>query len=196
MNFLSPIKLSENITFTPGLSDFPAFKISGEPHLYFPSSQFFPEDEISSNFSLLVTVRPSSDDGGVLLAIMDPTQTQLTFGLELGPTSDSGKANISIYFSQRLPVPPDTPVPDASFEVPGFRNKWQRFSLALGGNKLELYLECIPHGEAVIAEEHFGNGLPLSVPNSSSLAIFHGGKNFGRPYLVRTNPLYVPYPCA
>ena len=85
------------ISYASGIDGYPAFLIKNMADIRTPSSTFFKKNKLFRDFSMLVTVKPELEEGGILFAVVNPEQTLISFGLELGQT-DAGKVNLTLYY--------------------------------------------------------------------------------------------------
>ena len=118
---------TETIRFTTGFDNFPAFLFIPETDIRNPARNVLPG--IYTEFSILVTTKPTNEDGGFLFSILTPDDTIIQLGLS-ALYSSPGKTNITLYLTDHLRS--DTSVPIATFEVKSFTNEWTRFSLKVG----------------------------------------------------------------
>ena len=176
-NLLQMIELpgSKHVDFTLGLDGLPAYKINASTDLRSPSVEFFPNNELYQNFSIIFTVRPDTDQNGMLFSIMNPEQTIVSFGVGVSRVQPTGSVNISLYYVDYNHVTEMThTTPAASFSVPAFTGQWQKFTLRLEGDQLELFFGCAPDGRKM-SSTFSRDEQPLPIANGSTLFLGQAG---------------------
>ena len=123
---LTPLE-SETIKFTTGFDGFPAFLFVSETDIRSPARNILPG--IYADFSILVTTKPTNDNGGFLFSILTPDDTIIQLGLSVLYSAPE-RTNITLYLTDHLRS--DTSIPIATFDVKSFTNEWTRFSLKVG----------------------------------------------------------------
>ncbi|XP_044735698.1 collagen alpha-1(XV) chain-like [Chrysoperla carnea] len=123
--------------FENGLDGFPAFGLRPGSDIKSPYRLFIPE-KLYPEFSIVVTVRSLSREGGFLFAVVNPLDTIVQLGVQLSPVG-FGSTNISLYYTDPSYF---TSQAIASFVVPVFHKKWTRFSLRVTNDDVTLFFNC------------------------------------------------------
>jgi len=127
--------------FDMGDDGFPAVGLRPGSDVKKPARMHLP-DKLSAEFSLLATIRPMTDAGGFLFAVVNPLETVVQLGLEIaaaGPDAP-GHTNISLLYTDVNSYAATQCV--AAFVVPSFTGKWARIALAVKAEEVELYFNC------------------------------------------------------
>ncbi|CAL8276832.1 unnamed protein product [Lota lota] len=161
------VPLPPGVSFTRGFDSLPAFSFSPDANIGRLARTFLP-GPFYPDFTIIATVRPSSPRGGVLFAITDGRQQVVELGLVLSP-AQQGLQSILLYYS-----PPQRYAHSykaASFTVPEMTDQWSRFTVAVEGDEVRLYMDC---GEAELTVFQRG-GAPLSFSHDSGVFVGNAG---------------------
>ncbi len=169
-----PVK--NGIRFTSGFDGFPAFQLTEQTDIRSPARNVLPG--IYKDFAVMVTTKPTNQDGGFLFAIMTPDDTVIQLGLS-ALMSSRDRTNITLYLSDYLKS--DTSIPIARFDVPSFTNQWTRYALKVQDDFVTLFLDCMEYGKVEFERTHFGT---LPFDPQSTIYVGQGGDIMGRKYLV------------
>lgn len=97
-------------------------------------------DPFFRDFAIIVTIKPSSKQGGVLFAITDAQQKVVQLGLALTAVEDETQ-RIQLYYTEGGEESSRSQQV-ASFKLPDMRNKWTRFTLSVQDQEVRLYMDC------------------------------------------------------
>ncbi|KAF4096145.1 hypothetical protein G5714_023748 [Onychostoma macrolepis] len=134
------VPLPPSVSFITGFEGFPAYSFGPEANVGRLTRSFIP-DPFFRDFSIVVTARPSSRSGGVLFAITDALQRTVQLGVALAPVED-GSQSVVLYYTE--PGAASTQEA-ASFKMGDLTGRWARFTLAVQGEEVRLYMDCEEH---------------------------------------------------
>ncbi|XP_051894342.1 collagen alpha-1(XVIII) chain-like [Pristis pectinata] len=102
-----------------------------------PVQTFFPE-QFYQDFSILATLKQNDERGGVIFAVVDPTEKVICLGVKLSPMKD-GIQIIELYYT-----PPHFKVSKqaAFFVVSARMKRWTRLGISVEGNMVTLHQKC------------------------------------------------------
>ncbi|ELK34192.1 Collagen alpha-1(XV) chain [Myotis davidii] len=137
------LPLSPSVSFVPGYGGFPAYSFGPGANVGRPASVLIPPT-FFRDFAISVIVKPSSDRGGMLFAIMDTDQTVIHLGLQLSAVED-GHQRVILYYTE-----PGSAVSReaAAFSVPVMTHRWNRFAVLVEGEEVILLVDCEEHSHA------------------------------------------------
>ena len=164
------------IKYIIGYDSFPAFQLGELADIRKPSSYYI--QRLQANFAILVTMKPSSQKGGLLFAIVNPLDTIIQLGVEVSDAGESQSLITLFHTDHRIS---NTTVTIASFSVPALANEWSRFALKVQGNTVTLHLNC----EEYERVQFVRSAQELEFIPGSTLYIGQGGEAFAKKYLVR-----------
>ncbi|XP_016107033.1 collagen alpha-1(XV) chain-like [Sinocyclocheilus grahami] len=131
------VPLPPSVSFVTGLEGFPAYRFGPDANVGRLTRSFIP-DPFYHDFSIVVTARPSSRHGGVLFAVTDALQKIIHLGVSLAPVED-GSQRVVMYYTE--PGAAHTQEA-ASFKMGDLTGRWARFTLAVQGEEVKLYMDC------------------------------------------------------
>lgn len=131
------VPLPPSVSFITGYGGFPAYSFGPEANVGRLTRTLIPQP-FYSDFAVTVTVKPNSDNGGVLFAITDAFQKTIYLGIRLSPVDDSTQRIIMYYTEPGAPISREA----ASFKVPVMTNKWNRFTMTVQENDIVLFMDC------------------------------------------------------
>ncbi|XP_062922988.1 collagen alpha-1(XV) chain-like isoform X2 [Mobula hypostoma] len=160
------VPLPPSVAFVTGYDGFPAYMFGSEANIGRLTKTMIPQ-YFHRDFSILVTIKPASDDGGVLFAITNSFQNIIYLGVRLTAVLDSSQ-QIVLYYTESGS---QTSQEVASFQVSSMTDKWARFALSIEGDLVTLYLDCDEH-----EQHHFVRSpQPLHFESSSGIFIGNAG---------------------
>ncbi|XP_055512960.1 uncharacterized protein LOC129710187 [Leucoraja erinacea] len=115
------------IAFEPGFTPTPVL-----------ATTLFPEP-FYRDFSIVATLQQNDRRGGVVFAVVDPTETVIHLGLKLS-AAENGQQFVVLYYT-----PPGSGLSNkaASFRVSAPRTKrWSRLGISVDGNTVTLHQQC------------------------------------------------------
>jgi len=182
VDFLQAIStpVHESVTFVKGFDGYPAFEFGKNANERKLSHRYI--NKIDEEFSILVTTRPNTKEGGYLFAIVDPLETVVQLGVRLAKADGDGETNIILYVTDHRTQ--SNSVVIAKFTVPSFVRKWTRFSLQVRRNIVVLFLDCQEYDSTMYKRS------PGEIPieQSSTLFVGQGGDVIGDKYEVSRSP--------
>lgn len=98
---------------------------------HFPSSFY-------RNFALIFSVKPTSDNGGVLFSITDSSQEIMHVGVRLSAVQED-KQEVVFYYTE---TDSEQSKEAARFHVPTMTETWNRFAISVRDDMVTLYLNC------------------------------------------------------
>ncbi|KAJ7313706.1 hypothetical protein JRQ81_005333, partial [Phrynocephalus forsythii] len=131
------VPLPPFVSFITGYGGFPAYSFGPDANIGRLTRTLIPQP-FYRDFAITITVKPSSDNGGVLFAITDAFQKIIYLGVRLSPVDDSTQRIIMYYTEPASQISREA----ASFKVPVMTNKWNRFTLAVQGSEIILFMDC------------------------------------------------------
>lgn len=134
------VPLPSSVSFVTGYGGFPAYSFGPGANVGRPARTLIPPT-FFRDFAISVTVKPSSDRGGVLFAITDAFQKVIYLGLRLSGVED-GHQRVILYYTE-----PGSHVSHeaAAFLVPVMTHRWNRFSVIIQGEEVTLLVDCEEH---------------------------------------------------
>lgn len=87
-------------------------------------------------------MKPSTQDGGFLFAIVNPSHEIIQLGLRLSPSPDEADKTIITFYFNDYRQPQFIPHSLARFAVDEFTKEWTRFAVKVKGDDVTLYLNC------------------------------------------------------
>ena len=182
VDFLQAIStpVHESVTFVKGFDGYPAFEFGKNANERKLSRIYI--SKIDEEFSILVTTRPNTKEGGFLFAIVDPLETVVQLGVRLAKADGDGETNIMLYVTDHRTS--STSVVIAKFTVPSFVKKWTRFSLQVRQAVVTLYLDCQEY-DSVMYKRSPGE---IPIEQSSTLFVGQGGDVIGDKFEVSRSP--------
>ncbi|XP_013412500.2 collagen alpha-1(XXII) chain-like, partial [Lingula anatina] len=162
--------LTPHVTFISGFDGYPAFQIKHNADIQKPVLSYLPK-VLFAEFSILVTVKQFSAEGGFLFAVVNPMSNVLQFGLNITEVVDGHQNIVLIYteLEKHKELEP-TATAIATFKVPQFVKQWSRFAILVYQESITLYLDCEEY-ETVTFEDR----KPLMLIPGSTLYIGQGG---------------------
>ncbi|XP_041924225.1 collagen alpha-1(XVIII) chain isoform X1 [Alosa sapidissima] len=131
------VPLPPAVAFITGFEGFPAYSFSPGANVGRLARSFIP-DPFFSDFAIIVTAKPTTRKGGVLFAVTDAMQKVVHLGVELAPVED-GTQRVVLYYTE----PGATATQEAaSFKMGELTGRWARFTLAVQGHEVRLYMDC------------------------------------------------------
>lgn len=134
------VPLPPSVSFITGFEGFPAYSFGPDANVGRLTRSFLP-DPFYHDFAIIVTAKPTTHNGGVLFAITDALQKTVHLGVALAPVED-GSQHVVLYYTE-----PGTARTQeaASFKMGDLTGRWARFTLAVQGNEVKLYMDCEEH---------------------------------------------------
>ena len=178
IDFLQAISIPthESVTFVKGFDGYPAFEFGKKANERKLSRLYL--NKIDEEFSILVTTRPNTKEGGFLFAIVDPLETVVQLGVRLSKADGDGETNIMLYVTDHRTSSSSTVI--AKFTVPSFVQKWTRFALQVRQAVVTLFLDCQEY-DSVMYKRVKGE---IPIEQSSTLFVGQGGDVIGNKYEV------------
>lgn len=187
---------------------FPAFGLRSGSDIKRPYRLFLPE-RLPQQFSILVSVQPTSQRGGYLFAVVNPLETVVQLGVKLSPTEFG--TNVSLVYTDPLSFPSQVsgllvflaPFIEwneafyckinllecshvyflqtiASFEVGKLTKKWTRFAFEVNTENVTFYFNCKEYSRQAVIR----NPMILEFDSASTLYIGQAGPLLEEPYEV------------
>ena len=177
-----PIPLLDNtILYSTGADGYPAFSISLNASINKSVSTFV--TRVTADFAVVATIRPETDVGGFLFAVVDPSSTIIEFGLKVSAaigdeaTAATNVSQIFLYYTDRRD---EASQPIAQFLVPQLTHIWTKFGLKVKGDAVTLYLNCDVHSSVKTG----GERAELTFEEGSMLYFAQAGPKFGGKFEV------------
>lgn len=155
------------MSFITGYEGFPAYNFGPEANVGRLTQIFVPEP-FFRDFAMIVTLRASGSQGGVLFAITDASQKIVHLGLALTPVEDKTQ-RILMYYTE--PGAAETQQV-ASFKVPDMTQQWNRFTLTVEQEEVRLYMDCEEFQSAPLKRSQN----PLSFEPGSGIFVANAGR--------------------
>lgn len=134
------VPLPPSVFFITGFEGFPAYSFGPDANVGRLTRSFIP-DPFFRDFSIIVTAKPTTRRGGVLFAITDALQKIVHLGVALAPVEDRSQ-RVVLYYTE----PGATRTREAaSFKMGDLTGRWARFTLAVQGNEVKLFMDCEEH---------------------------------------------------
>lgn len=134
------VPLPPSVSFITGFEGFPAYSFGQDANVGRLTRSFIP-DPFFRDFAIIVTAKPTTRRGGVLFGITDALQKIVHLGVALAPVED-GSQHVVLYYTE--PGEAHTEVA-ASFKMGDLTGRWARFTLAVQGEEVKLYMDCEEH---------------------------------------------------
>lgn len=169
--------LPPGVTIIPGPygnGGIPAFKL--EPFANVGRfAQYFFARTIKPSFSLVTTIRPTSQRGGYIFSIMKfPRHSQLVLGLKI--SSDSIKTFITLEYLDETNA-----FHVFRFTVPQLTGTWRRVGVAMSPRSVTLYVDCKKMGTKVLNKD----ALDIKMPPACGMYVGRAGWRIGeKPFMV------------
>ncbi|XP_050311873.1 collagen alpha-1(XVIII) chain isoform X3 [Anthonomus grandis grandis] len=148
---------------------FPAFGFRSGADVKVALKQILPHS-IDEEFSILVSAKPVTKNGGFIFAIVNAMETVVQLGIkimpETGPTT-----TIALYHTDSATEVTSRIV--ANFTVPKFSNKWTKFALRISNDDVTLFFNCSK--TATVDSVRF----PVTFDSASTLYLAQAGPRIG-----------------
>lgn len=134
------VPLPPSVSYITGYEGFrPAYNFGPGANIGRLTKTFMP-DPFFRDFAIIVTIRPSSNQGGVLFAITDAQQKVVQLGLALTAVEDETQ-RIQLYYTEGGQGSSHSQQV-VSFKVPDMTKKWTIFTLSVQDQEVCLYMDC------------------------------------------------------
>ena len=165
--------LPDGVSFTEGLHDKPAYHLDSETNIGHLAFIIFPPDfsESFSDFTILVTLKPESDNVGPLLVVTESQQITIILGLNISQEG-TDRHRITLYMRDLSDMTANHEA--ASFVVPSLTNRWSQFSLSVIEDMATLFFNCSTYTSQSLRRPP---GWKLTIPHGA--AVFVGSQGFG-----------------
>ncbi|XP_014827489.1 PREDICTED: collagen alpha-1(XVIII) chain-like isoform X3 [Poecilia mexicana] len=120
------------------------------------------------NFALIFSLKPTSDDGGIVFSITDSSQQVMHLGVKLSAVQGS-EQNVILFYSE---AGTRQSKEAARFRVPSMTNAWNRFAVAVKDDKAMLYLNCDVEPQVMRMERSAGE---LELESGSGVFVGQAG---------------------
>lgn len=160
------VPLPPSVSFITGFEGFPAYSFGPDANVGRLTRSFIP-DPFYRDFGIVVTAKPGTRRGGVLFAITDALQKIVHLGVALAPVED-GSQRVVLYYTE--PGAARTQEA-ASFKMGDLTGRWARFTLAVQGEEVRLYMDCEEHHRVAFSRSPDG----LTFQPSSGIFIGNAG---------------------
>ncbi|XP_078254467.1 collagen alpha-1(XV) chain-like isoform X3 [Rhinoraja longicauda] len=131
------VPLPPSVAFITGFEGFPAYSFGPDANIGRLTKTMIPQS-FYRDFAILVTIKPASDDGGVLFAITNSYQNIIYLGVKLTAVLNGNQQIVLFYTESGSQTTQEV----ASFKVESMTSKWTRFSLSIQGDLVTLYVDC------------------------------------------------------
>ncbi|XP_046704430.1 collagen alpha-1(XV) chain isoform X3 [Silurus meridionalis] len=160
------VPLPPSVSFITGFEGFPAYSFGPDANVGRLTRSFIP-DPFFHDFAIIVTAKPTTRHGGVLFAITDALQKIVHLGVALAPVED-GSQRVVLYYTE-----PGTARTQeaASFKMGDLTGHWARFTLAVQGDEVKLYMDCEEHHRVAFHRSQKG----LTFEPSSGIFVGNAG---------------------
>lgn len=160
------VPLPPSVSFVTGFEGFPAYSFGPDANVGRLTRSFIP-DPFFHDFAIIVTAKPTTRRGGVLFAITDALQKIVHLGVALAPVED-GSQRVVLYYTE----PGEAHTEEAaSFKMGDLTGRWARFTLAVQGEEVKLYMDCEEHHRVAFRRSQDG----LTFQPSSGIFIGNAG---------------------
>ena len=159
-----------------GFDGYPAFEFTKDANERKLSRLYL--NKINEEFSILVTTKPNTKEGGYLFAIVDPLETVVQLGVRLARADNDEETNILLYVTDHRTSTDSVVI--AKFKVPSFTKKWTRFALQVRRSVVTLFVDCQEY-DSMMYERAAGE---IPIEQSSTLFVGQGGDVIGDRYEV------------
>ncbi|XP_067888322.1 collagen alpha-1(XV) chain-like isoform X2 [Heterodontus francisci] len=143
------VPLPPSVAFITGYEGFPAYSFGPGANIGRLTKTMIPQS-FYRNFAILVTIKPASDDGGVLFAITNSYQNIIHLGVKLTEVWNNNQRIVLFYTESGSQTSHEV----ASFEVPPMTNKWTRFALSIEDEVVTLYFDCDEYQQSHFTRSH------------------------------------------
>uniref|UniRef100_A0A8C4X555 Thrombospondin-like N-terminal domain-containing protein n=1 Tax=Erpetoichthys calabaricus TaxID=27687 RepID=A0A8C4X555_ERPCA len=168
------VPLPPSVSFITGYEGFPAYSFGQDANIGRLTKTFIPQP-FYRDFAVIVTIKPTTNRGGVLFAITDAFQKIIYLGIELTPVEDDTQRIIMYYTESSTSKSQQV----ASFKVQEMTNKWNRFTLAVQDNKITLFMDCEEYHRILFER----TSQQLQFESSSGIFVGNAGGT-GRPKFI------------
>lgn len=163
------VPLPPSVSYITGYEGFrPAYNFGPGANIGRLTKTFMP-DPFFRDFAIIVTIRPSSNQGGVLFAITDAQQKVVQLGLALTAVEDETQ-RIQLYYTEGGQGSSHSQQV-VSFKVPDMTKKWTIFTLSVQDQEVCLYMDC----DDFQAETFHRSSRQLSFEPSSGIFVGNAG---------------------
>ncbi|XP_072886104.1 collagen alpha-1(XV) chain-like isoform X2 [Hemitrygon akajei] len=160
------VPLPPSVAFVTGYDGFPAYIFGSGANIGRLTKTMIPQN-FYRDFAILVTIRPATDDGGVLFAITNSYQNIIYLGVRLTAVLDGSQQIVLFYTESGSQTSQEV----ASFQVSSMTDRWTRFALSIQGDLVTLYLDCDEHEQ----RRFLRSPQPLYFESSSGIFIGNAG---------------------
>lgn len=176
------VPLPSSVSFVTGYGGFPAYSFGPDANVGRPARTLIPPT-FFRDFAISVTVKPSSDNGGVLFAITDAFQKIIYLGLRLSGMED-GRQQVILYYTE-----PGSHVSHeaAAFPVPVMTHRWNRFSVIVQGEEVALLMDCEEQGHIPFQR----SSRPLAFEPSAGIFVGNAGATGLERFTVSPSPAQI-----
>ncbi|XP_038635248.1 collagen alpha-1(XV) chain-like isoform X2 [Scyliorhinus canicula] len=174
---------SSHVSMVEGLGGGTAFDFhSGFAPTPRSTRTFFPEP-FYKDFVVLVTLKQTNLNGGVIFAVVDSTKKVISLGVKLSPVAE-GVQHLELYYT--LPHS-EVSRKAISFKVPARTKRWTSFGLRVEGNTVTLHQQCQRPQRLKFKR----SWEPLEFEPNSKLLIVNAGKADSDKYIGGIQHLYI-----
>ncbi|CAG0882748.1 unnamed protein product [Cyprideis torosa] len=157
----------EQLYVAEGLDGFPAHGIKAEADIKAPYRVHLNE-RLYRDFAILMTFKSTTEKGGFLFAVLNPTETIVQLGVSISPVED-GMQNVTLYYtnvdfhtvSYKL----------AEFAVKAFPNEWAQMAFKVKDDNVTFFMDCEARGSIIKSR----NPMELVFDPASTLYLGQGG---------------------
>ncbi|GAB6019618.1 hypothetical protein CHUAL_001179 [Chamberlinius hualienensis] len=135
---------SPAIRYVTGYDGFPAFGLSERADIKRPYRLILPE-RLYRDFSILVTFKSPSVDGGFLFSVVNPSDTLIQLGLKV--EGGVNRSDVTLFYTKPVEVVSQVL---ATFVIPSSFKQWTRLALKVQGDNVTLYVNCNVNGTVTI----------------------------------------------
>lgn len=167
-----------------GLENMPSIGFRQGATVSAPSRYYLPKT-LFSDFAILATVKPTTDEEGYLFAVTNPYDTVIEFGVLLQPEGAQTKI-ILVYNDNKLDIKPKVL---ETFIVPTFTNKWTQFAIKVDKNEIDLFFNCRLQ-QKVSSSSSQKNLKRLQFDEASKLYIAWAGPIWQKQFVVRNMEIF------
>lgn len=160
------VPLPPSVSFVTGFEGYPAYSFGPDANVGRLAKSFVP-DPFFSDFSISVTVKPTTQNGGMLFAVTDAAQKFVRVGLGLSK-AEYGYQRIILYYADRGYR---ETVKAAEFYVGDLTGRWAKFTMTMYKSNVRLYMDCEEHNRVIFRR----TGVPLTFEASAGIFIGNAG---------------------
>lgn len=173
------VPLPSSVSFVTGYGGFPAYSFGPGANVGRPARTLIPPT-FFRDFAISVTVKPSSDRGGMLFAVTDAFQKIIYLGLQLSGVED-GHQRVILYYTE-----PGSHVSHeaAAFLVPVMTHRWIRFVVVVQGEEVILLVDCEEHSHVPFQR----SSRPLAFEPSAGIFVGNAGATGLERFTVSPSP--------